>query len=144
MSKEIKIIIKLPDIKRIKKFLRFLVTNFKKLFWFIVRDIKNNKKRGILALILAGLFFWWFGISAGLLWFLFLMFLFYGWENRIIGVLALISLVSCPILISFKQNTLAETMAAYAYFFLVMTVVLQIVEYKRYPELYNESNNEKK
>jgi len=35
-------------------------------------------------------------------------------------------------------------MAVYAYFFLVMTVVLQIVEYKRHPELYNESDNEEK
>ena len=144
MATEIKITIKLPDVKWIKKILGFLFANFKMLFWFVVKDIKNKKKRGVLALILSGLFFWWFGVSAGLLWFLFLMFLFYGWENRIIGVLALLCLITCPFLLSFKQDTWAETTAVYAYFFLVMTVVLQIVEYKRHPELYNESNNEEK
>ncbi|MBU4274263.1 hypothetical protein KKE19_00400 [Patescibacteria group bacterium] len=144
MGSEIKITIKLPSIEGIKKLSRFLFKNLKMFFWFVIKDIKTKKKRGILALVLAGLFFWWFGISAGLLWFLFLMFLFYGWENRIIAVFALISLASCPVLLSFKKDSFAETMAVYAYFFLVMTVVLQIVEYKRHPELYNESDNEEK
>jgi len=155
MTTEIKITIKLPSIEGIKKFFGFLFKNLKMFFWFIIgnispafvrvlEDVKVKKKRGVLALVLAGLFFWWFNISAGLLWFLFLMFLFYGWENRIIAVLALISLASCPILLYFKQDAFAETMAVYAYFFLVMTVVLQIVEYKRHPELYNESDNEEK
>jgi len=144
MATEIKITIKLPSIEGIKKLSRFLFKNLKTLFWFFVKEIKTKRKRGVLALILAGLFFWWLGMSAGLLWLLFLMFLLYGWENRIIGVMALICLVTCPFLLTFKQDAWAETMAVYAYFFLVMTVVLQIVEYKRHPELYNETNNEKK
>ena len=141
MATEIKITIKLPDVKWIKKILGFLFSNLEKIFWVVVKEIKNKKKRGVLALVLAGLFLWWFGTSAGLLWFLFLMFLFYGWENRIIGVLALISLASCPFLLVFKKDAWAETMAVYAYFFLVMTVVLQIIEYKRRPKLYEESKN---
>ena len=141
MAKEIIIKIKIPEFK---KFFEFVVPFFKNVFRRVLLDIKTKKKRGIMALILAGLFFWWFDISAGLLWFLFLMFLFYGWENRIIAVLALISLASCPVLLSLKKDAWAETMAVYAYFFLVMTVVLQIVEYKRHPELYNESENEEK
>lgn len=101
-------------------------------------NIKHNKKMGMLAFVLASLFLWLFGISAGLLWFLFLMFLFYDWDNRIIGVLALISLASCPFLLQLKQDVIAEQMAVYAYFFLVMTVVLQIVEYKRHSEELNK------
>ncbi len=136
MSREIIFKIKTPEFK---KFFEFIVLILKNVFRRVLVDIKTKKKRGLLALILAGLFFYWFGISAGLLWFLFLMFLFYGWENRIIGVLALLSLASCPVLLSFQKDDLAETMAVYAYFFLVMTVVLQIVEY-----WYENKNNEQK
>lgn len=85
----------------------------------------------------AGAFYLW-GISSALLWLLFLSFLVYEWENRIIAFFALISLASCPFLLSFKQDAMAETMAVYAYFFLVMTVVLQIIEYKRHPERFPE------
>ena len=140
MATEIKITIKLPSIEGIKKLSRFLFKNLKTLFWFFVKDIKTKKKRGILALIIAGFFFWQYDLNAGLLWLLFLLFLFYGWENRIIAVLALISLASCPILLSLKKDALAEQMAIYAYFFLVMTVVLQIVEYRK--DLKNGKINE--
>jgi|SRR3989344_9056286 len=122
MAKEISFKIKVPEFKKLKD-----------TFWRVLADIKLKKKRGVLALVLAGLFFWLYGLSAGLLWLLFLLFLVYEWENRIIGVLALLALASCPILLSFNQNAWAETMAVYAYFFLVMTVALQIVEYKRHP-----------
>jgi len=120
MAKEITFKLKIPE-------LGFL----KKAFWRVVNDIKAKKYRGILALILAGFFFWQYNLSAGLLWLLFLLFLFYAWENRIISVMALISLASCPILLSLKKDALAEQMAVYAYFFLVMTVFLQIIEYRR-------------
>jgi hypothetical protein len=69
---------------------------------------------------------------------LFVLFLLYEWENRIIGVLAIGSLVCCPILLQFKQDDWAELMAVYAFFFLTMTVTLQIVEYKRHPERFPE------
>lgn len=137
MSKEITIRFKIPEFKKVFAF-------FRNAFRRVLLDVKKKKESGILALIVAGLFFWWSGLSAGLLWFLFLMFLFYEWDNRIIGVLALIFLASCPFLLQFKQDALAEQMAVYAYFFLVMTVILQIVEYKRHPESYKESENEGK
>jgi uncharacterized membrane protein len=69
------------------------------------------------------------------------LFLVYEWENRIIAFLALVSLASCPVLLSFKKDALAETMAVYAYFFLVMTVVLQIVEYKRHPNRFPDDED---
>lgn len=127
MAKEITFKIKIPEF-----------SFFRSAFRRVLADFKTKWKRGMVALIIASLFFWWYDLSAGLLWLLFLLFLVYEWENRIIGVLALLSLASCPVLLSFNQDAYAETMAVYAYFFLVMTVALQIVEYKRHPEEYAE------
>ena len=42
--------------------------------------------------------------------------------------LALISLIFCPILLALDKETTAEQMAVYVYFFLVITVALQIAE----------------
>src|SRR5437016_833192 len=74
------------------------------------------------------------GWEAAALWCFFLAFLLFAWDTRIPGVLALLFLASCPVLLIFHLDTRAEQSAVYAYYFLVMTVVLQIVEYKRKPE----------
>jgi hypothetical protein len=106
------------------------VNVFRGLIW-ILKDIYRKKIRIILAIGLAiGAYFLW-GLSSSLLWGLFLVFLFCNWDSRVIASLALISLSSCPVLLQMKQDKIAEEMAVYAYFFLVMTVVLQIVEYIR-------------
>ncbi len=75
----------------------------------------------------------WLGLRAGILWFVFLSFAFYDWENRIIGVVAILCLASCPVLLQLKLDDRAEMMAVYAYFFLAMTVGLQLIEFKRFP-----------
>jgi len=121
-----------------KKLLRKAKTLLQAAFDRCIADVNAKPKRGVLSFAIAGLFFWWYGVVAGLLWFLFLLFSVYEWDNRIIGVLALLALASCPVLLSFRQDVWAETMAVYAYFFLVMTVALQIVEYKRHPDEYAE------
>ncbi len=150
MAKEIKI--KIPSFKEIVIFIKH---KFNKLFsWsfsyikqaikIVLDDVRSKKWRGLIALALAiGAYFVW-GLSSSLLWLLFLLFLVYKWDNRIIGVFALISLATCPFLLSLKKEALAETMAVYAYFFLVMTVVLQIVEYKRHPDRFPEEESEDK
>ena len=58
------------------------------------------------------------------------------------GVFALLSLVSCPVLLQLKRDEQAEVMAVYAYFFLAMTVGLQLIEYKRFPERFPEDEDE--
>ncbi len=98
--------------------------------------MKTKKIGGMFAMVLAGVFFWLYGLGAGLLWLLFLLFFVYEWESWVIGVVALIILTSCPILLLFNQNTWSEAMTVYAYFFLVMTVVLQIIECKRHLNKY--------
>ncbi len=52
-------------------------------------------------------------------------------ESRIAAGIALLFLTSCPILLIFKKEAMAEQMAIYAYYFLVITVVVQIREYLR-------------
>ena len=143
MAKEIKI--NIPDFKevvdilknRIKKLFSWCVLHLKKSFKIVLFD-EDKRRWGLIVLILSfGVLFFW-SLSSALLWLLFLLFLVYQWENRIIATFALILLASCPFLLAFKKEDLAETMAVYAYFFLVMTVVLQIVEYIR------DQRNEKK
>mgnify|MGYP001619711074 CR=1 FL=1 len=53
--------------------------------------------------------------------------------RRVIAAGALVSLASCPFLLIVGEDSFAEQMAVYAYYFLVMTVVLQIIEFKRSP-----------
>src|SRR3989344_4866777 len=71
-------------------------------------------------------------------WLLFLSFLFFGWDSRYVGALAILALTTCPVILSLDEEVLAEVMAVYAYYLLVMTVVLQIIEFKRHPESFAE------
>jgi len=52
-------------------------------------------------------------------------------SSRISAGLALFFLASCPVLLIFKNENLAETFAIYAYYFLVITVVGEIISLKR-------------
>ncbi|MFA5993706.1 MAG: hypothetical protein WC823_01975 [Parcubacteria group bacterium] len=52
-------------------------------------------------------------------------------SSRISAALALVFLASCPVLLMLGQDALAETMAVQAYYLLVVTVVLQLVELKQ-------------
>ena len=76
----------------------------------------------------------WLGLRAGVLWFLFLTFVLYAWDSRVMGVAAIVCLITCPALLGLHQDDLAEEMAVYAYFFMVMSVALQVIEYHRHPE----------
>ena len=116
----------------------FLLKGLKKGFG----DIKKEYLYSALVLIFAViLFIWNFNLETIVLLTLFIAFALYEWDSRIIATGALISLASCPVLLISKQDALAEQMAVYAYFFLVMTVVLQIIEYKRHPELFKDEDD---
>lgn len=105
------------------------------------RDMKKNMRigahkmhrapqRAVAALVLAGVFGWYFGLGAGLLWALFLFSLFYHFTSRIAGVLALLTLLLCPMLLALPEpwKSFAEPVAVYVFFFLCITVALQIAE----------------
>lgn len=115
-----------------------------KLFKLIKKDVLTKKKQGVILIIVSVSIGIYSGLSAGLMWFLFLSFAFYDWDSRVIGVLALVSLTSCPFLLEFKQDVIAEQMAVYAFFFLSMVVMLQLIECRRHPDLFKETKNEEK
>ena len=100
-------------------------------------DVRRDYLSALLVAVVIALLAIW-SVSLESIFFIsaFLAFLLYAWDSRILAALALAALASCPFLLSFNQNALAEQMAVYAYFFLVMTVALQIVEYKRHPNEY--------
>jgi len=52
-------------------------------------------------------------------------------DSRLSAGAALVLLASCPILLIAKKDSLAETMAVYAYYFLVITVITQIRELRK-------------
>jgi len=104
-----------------------------------LKDIKKDYLYFFLILIFVVLLvIWQFSLEAIIFLTLFVSFALYGWDSRITATGALVSLASCPILLITKQDAYAEQMAVYAYYFLVITVVLQIIEYKRHPERFKD------
>lgn len=107
-----------------------------------LRDIQREYLYSYIILIIVVLFFIWkVNIEAIIFLTLFITFAIYDWESRVLATGALVSLASCPVLLILKQDTLAEQMAVYAYYFLVMTVVLQIIGFKRHPESFKEEEH---
>jgi hypothetical protein len=115
---------KIPDFKALLR----LIKHAFKWAW---EDIKAWRWPMIPILIVFLVAAWYVDIVSAFLWLIFLMFLVYRWESRILGAIAIILLVVCPILLSIGQEPWAELIAVYAFFFLVMTVTLQIVDLKR-------------
>lgn len=95
------------------------------------KDIKARPRWAVLYIGVFLVVAWYVDIVSALLWMIFLMFLVYRWDNRILGAAAIVLLVACPILLSVGLEPWAELIAVYAFFFLVMTVTLQLVELKR-------------
>lgn len=58
--------------------------------------------------------------------------------SRITAGIALVFLISCPVLLILKKENTAKRMAIYAYLFLVITTVLRIVEYKKHPKVHKK------
>ena len=57
--------------------------------------------------------------------------LVFKWESRIFFGIALIFLISCPILLLANNEIRAENMAVYVYYLLVAGVFVQMIEYMR-------------
>ncbi len=78
-----------------------------------------------------------FSLSSGLLWFIFLFFLLYDYDSRYLGAVAILFLTACPVLLALGTEhgqEWAEASAIYAFFFLVMTVAIQVVDLKRHKD----------
>ena len=97
-------------------------------------DILRRPLLGITVIVFSLLLLIWHVAFMAVLFFaIFSSFLLYDWDNRILAFCALFFLTACPFLLVFKQENLAETAAECAFFFLVVTVALQIIEFKRRP-----------
>jgi len=82
-----------------------------------------------------GVGFWLrLGPRAGALWFVFLLWLLFEWDDRALAATALLCLATCPILLAIKQDAWSELMAQYAFFFLTMVVTLRIQDLVRHPK----------
>jgi len=101
----------------------------------VFSDVLRNKIKGSFLLFFAIILFLNFDLSTALNWTIFIAFLLYGWENRIIAFGALACLASCPVLLSVHQDAMAEKMAVQVYLFLVMAVVLQLIDLNKKHEV---------
>lgn len=97
----------------------------------VEKDIISKKYLTILLLVVFGLIAWRFSWESAILWVVFLAFLIYRWESRLLAGAALIFLAICPFYLYYQYDDIAEQMAIYAYFLLVMFVVLEIIEFVR-------------
>ena len=120
----------------------WLISVLKRVFKAASAQVRAKPVFAVIALVVGLALGLWLGPRAGVLWFFFVLFLLYEWENRVFGVLALLALAACPILLALKLDDVAEQVAVYAYFFLVMTVALQLVEFKRHPERFPEEEKD--
>jgi ABC-type transport system involved in cytochrome c biogenesis permease subunit len=90
-------------------------------------EVRQKNKEIFLVTIFFVIFFL-YDFETGFFWTLFLSFIAFRWDERVAGVLGLFSLATCPLLLYLELPDVAEQMAIYAFFFLVMTVVLQIIQ----------------
>ena len=106
----------------------------KKLKLFILKilnQIKNNPIFLILAIISYLVFYYLWGAVAALFLSAFVLFILYQWDSRIFIGFGLLFLISCPFYLLQRKELLAEEMAVYAYYFLFLGVMLQLIEYMR-------------
>lgn len=91
----------------------------------------------ILSFFSIGLYFI-YDLESSILWTIFLAFARFDWDSRIVGGMAIFWLLLCPFFLYLQIDAAAEQSAVYAYFLLVITVVLQIIEYFKFPDRFPE------
>jgi len=94
-----------------------------------VSPIINHPYKTLVVIFIFWFLEWRWGFEASFFITLFFLFLLLELDYRILISFALLFLLSCPFYLIVENKFRAEQMAIYAYYFLVMTVVLQIKEY---------------
>lgn len=85
----------------------------------------------ILALVAAMVIFFFASFTNAFFWTIFLVWLAFRLDSRIVAGVAIAFLLFIPGLLAFGQEVRAEQFAVYVFFLLVITVALQIVEFWR-------------
>ncbi len=140
---------KLPPIGCFKKFIALLISRTRCIVELVRGELqKKRRKLGYIFLIPIIILFlgitisFFVGARGGVLWAMFFAFIVYGWDNRIPAALALICLSVCPLFIELDMNDRAENIAVWAFFFLTMTVALQLIDMFRHPDIEITDQNE--
>jgi len=107
-----------------------VISIIRKIILISFNDIVMKKIRSIFIFIMAVIALWQFGVNASLGWLLVSSFFLYGWSNRVLGLISMSFLISCPILLFFHKEVWADLMIDYAYFILIIVLFIQIVELK--------------
>lgn len=111
------------------------------------KDVWSAKWKFVIIFLIStfALFHW--GAASAVLWAIFLIFILYDYNSNVLTAVAVVALMSCPALLwlsthgfDFDFEAAAEQMAIYAFFFLAMSVAIQIVDLKRYPDTYDQKN----
>lgn len=95
------------------------------------QGFKNYLKFILLAVILSYATIKGANVIELLIWIYAFRAIFIGIDSRISAGIALIFLASCPVLLILKKEVLAEQSAVFAYYFLVILVITQIIELRR-------------
>lgn len=121
-----------------RKIKAYLITQARDIFRQVVAEIKswelkkmNSRKAlniGLLIVALGmGVYFQW-GVMNTLIFVIFIGIILRPVSSRILAMPALFFLVLTPFALIFKQDLLAENLAIYAYYFLILTVMMGIYE----------------
>jgi hypothetical protein len=85
----------------------------------------------IFLVIVAAGFTYFINWTAGFFWTVFFAFALFKIDSKYTGQAALVCLVCLPFLLALNKSDVAEQLAVYAFFLLVITVALQILELNR-------------
>lgn len=107
------------------------ISNIKDYLKSLINDIQKHPLRVLIVVLIYVFLSWLWGGEAAFFLGGFFLFLVFMWESRIFIGLALMFLASCPFFLIFQRTSTSEQMANYAYYFLFLGVVLQLVEYIR-------------
>ncbi|MCX6739606.1 MAG: hypothetical protein NTZ49_00050 [Candidatus Parcubacteria bacterium] len=100
-------------------------------------QVKKEKLYGFLIIIVFIIIWLLINFATACLVTLFLVFLCYKWDRRILLAPALILLISCPIFLHLKQDNYAILAAVYAYYLLLMIFTLLVFDFRGY-NLFNK------
>ncbi|MDR3571839.1 MAG: hypothetical protein P4L81_06655 [Candidatus Pacebacteria bacterium] len=97
----------------------------------ISRDVRTQPSKLLIASVSAVAALLVFNIEVALIWWLFLLFLMYKWNTRIIETLAGLALLDVVVLFGIGRLTWAVNSLVFAYFLIVMAGTLRFVPYLR-------------
>ncbi len=135
MAKKRKISLPTKNSKIISNLWRHFITllkkqtkSFSEFFIKIIDDLWHNKKHSLI-LIIIFLLSWQINLNFAIFISLFFSFLIFKWPKENLLILIFIFLIISPILIILGKENIAEQMAVYLYYFLLINIILNIINY---------------